>query len=85
MRVGRRHGLGLGHARPVHVDRVLRPGDLVISVCDQAHERLGTPGALHWSVPDPARVDTDEAFERAYDDIADRVDRLVPSLDGAAP
>ena len=44
VRVGRRHGLGLGHARPVHVDRVLRAGDLVISVCDQAHEQLGRRG-----------------------------------------
>ncbi|GIF75292.1 hypothetical protein Asi02nite_48100 [Asanoa siamensis] len=56
--MGRRHGLRLG--RPVHVDEVVRPGDLVISVCDQAHERLATPTALHWSVPDPARVDTAE-------------------------
>ncbi|MEV0714285.1 helix-turn-helix domain-containing protein [Asanoa sp. NPDC050611] len=80
VRIGRRHGLRLGRVRPVHVDDVVRPDDLVISVCDQAHERLGTPTAMHWSVPDPARVDTDAAFARAYDDIADRVDRLVPVL-----
>jgi protein-tyrosine-phosphatase len=84
VRVGRQHGLTLGRVRPVHVDEVVRPGDLVISVCDQAHERLGTRTALHWSVPDPARVDTDAAFERAFDDISARVDRLVPVLEGAS-
>jgi protein-tyrosine-phosphatase len=83
VRVGRRHGLSLGRIRPGHVDQVVRPGDLVVSVCDQAHERLGTPTAMHWSVPDPARIDTDAAFERAYDNIAGRIDRLVPILEGA--
>ncbi|SNT10624.1 Protein-tyrosine-phosphatase [Asanoa hainanensis] len=82
VRVGRRHGVRLGRVRPVHVDQVVRPGDLVISVCDQAHERSGTPAAMHWSIPDPARVDTDAAFERAYEEIADRVERLVPVLEG---
>jgi ArsR family transcriptional regulator, arsenate/arsenite/antimonite-responsive transcriptional repressor / arsenate reductase (thioredoxin) len=84
IRVGRRHGIRLGDARPVHVDEVIRADDLVISVCDHAHERLRTrPADLHWSVPDPARTDTDAAFERAFTDIADRIDRLVPVLEGA--
>jgi protein-tyrosine-phosphatase len=81
VKVGRRHGLDLGHARPVPLAGVIRSGDLVVSVCDNAHERLTNPGAvLHWSVLDPARVDTDAAFEAAYDDIADRIDRFVPAL-----
>jgi ArsR family transcriptional regulator, arsenate/arsenite/antimonite-responsive transcriptional repressor / arsenate reductase (thioredoxin) len=81
--VGRRHGLDLRRARTAHVAAVLRTDDLVISVCDNAHERLTGPAShLHWSVPDPARIDTDEAFERAYTDIADRVDRLLPILSG---
>jgi protein-tyrosine-phosphatase len=84
IRVGRRHGLSLDRARPVHVDEVIRPDDLVISVCDQAHEHLRSrPADLHWSVPDPARVDTDAAFERAFADIVGRIDRLVPVLEGA--
>jgi protein-tyrosine-phosphatase len=83
VRVGRRHGLQLGRIRPVHVDQVVRPDDLAISVCDQAHGRVGASTAMHWSVPDPARIDTDEAFEPAYDDIAGRIDRLVPILEGA--
>jgi ArsR family transcriptional regulator, arsenate/arsenite/antimonite-responsive transcriptional repressor / arsenate reductase (thioredoxin) len=81
VKVGRRHGLDLGHAGPVPLALVIRSGDLVVSVCDNAHEHLTSPGdALHWSVPDPARLDTDGAFEAAYDDIADRIDRFVPAL-----
>jgi protein-tyrosine-phosphatase len=85
--VGRRHGLHLGRARTAHVADVVRPGDLVVAVCDNAHEEL-PPGSrqaeLHWSVPDPARADTDEAFDNAYRQIAERVDRLAHTL-AAAP
>jgi len=85
IRIGRRHGLSLGHVRPAHVADVVGGDDLVISVCDQAHEHLNTTAPrVHWSVPDPARVDTDEAFERAYTDISDRIDRLVPVLGEAS-
>ncbi|MDG4820843.1 helix-turn-helix domain-containing protein [Asanoa sp. WMMD1127] len=81
--VGRRHGLDLAGARPLHVAAVVGPDDLVVSVCDSAHEQL--PAArVHWSVPDPARDDTDAAFERAYAVIADRVDRLSSVLIGAS-
>jgi len=83
VKVGRRHGLHLSGIRPVHVRDVLRDDDLVISVCDGAHESLGRVGRrLHWSVPDPAQVNTDEAFERAYAEISDRIDRLIPVLSG---
>jgi ArsR family transcriptional regulator, arsenate/arsenite/antimonite-responsive transcriptional repressor / arsenate reductase (thioredoxin) len=85
IRVGRRHGLDLRRARPVHVADVLRAGDLVVSVCDNAHEHLATAEpSLHWSVPDPARADTDGAFEAAYVDLSDRIDRLVPVLNGGS-
>jgi protein-tyrosine-phosphatase len=80
--VGRRHGLALGRARTAHVAEVLRPDDLVVAVCDNAYEGLGAgPGRrLHWSVPDPAPADSDEAFEAAFCDIADRIQRLAPAL-----
>jgi protein-tyrosine-phosphatase len=82
--VGRRHGLALGRLHPCHVDDVLADDDLVIAVCDNAHEQLATGEAarrrLHWSVPDPAVPDTDAAFEAAFGDIAARVDRLAPAL-----
>jgi ArsR family transcriptional regulator, arsenate/arsenite/antimonite-responsive transcriptional repressor / arsenate reductase (thioredoxin) len=81
-RVARRHGLSLDGARTADVADVIRRDDLVIAVCDNAHEHLPAPAGprLHWSVPDPAPVDTDAAFEAAYTDIAGRIDRLAPVL-----
>ncbi|MEO3745337.1 MarR family transcriptional regulator [Plantactinospora sp. B5E13] len=82
LRVARRHGLHLDPARTAHVGDVVRDDDLVIAVCDNAHEHLPAPTRprLHWSVPDPARADTDAAFEAAFADIAARVERLAPIL-----
>jgi protein-tyrosine-phosphatase/DNA-binding HxlR family transcriptional regulator len=82
VRIARRHGLALGRARPTHLTQVVRDGDLLVAVCDLSHEQLDTPPdrRLHWSVPDPARADTDDAFESAYADLAGRVDRLAPVL-----
>jgi protein-tyrosine-phosphatase len=84
MAVGRRHGLVLQGARTASLDEVLRPDDLVVAVCDMAHEELGAaPNRLHWSVPDPVRVDTQAAFERAYEEIEQRVDRLAGAVEGS--
>jgi ArsR family transcriptional regulator, arsenate/arsenite/antimonite-responsive transcriptional repressor / arsenate reductase (thioredoxin) len=83
VRTARRHGLRLDPARTVHVDAVARSGDLVIAVCDHAHETMATDERrLHWSVADPVPADTDQAFEAAYADIADRISRLTPSVPG---
>jgi protein-tyrosine-phosphatase/DNA-binding transcriptional ArsR family regulator len=82
----RGHGLSLGHARTAHVDAVVRPDDLVVAVCDNAHEHLdqmvGEQPAdrLHWSVPDPALAGTSDAFDSAFRDLADRIDRLAPAV-----
>lgn len=81
--VARRHGLHLDDARTTHLDDVLYPDDLVVAVCDSAHELLGARDRLHWSVPDPVRADTDDAFERAFTDIAGRIDRLAPAVQPA--
>ena len=80
VRVATRHGLKINAARTAHVSDVLRADDFVIAVCDNAHEELPADAqpSLHWSVPDPARVDTDAAFESAFTDIATRIDRLAP-------
>jgi protein-tyrosine-phosphatase/DNA-binding HxlR family transcriptional regulator len=82
VRVAHEHGLVLDPAGTHHVDDVVHHGDLIIAVCDNAHEDLTGPvrPRLHWSVPDPARIDTDEAFEAAYTDLADRIDRITPAL-----
>lgn len=83
--LARRHGLTLDPTGTAHVDDVIRAGDLLVTVCDNAHEGLtaGIRPRLHWSVADPVRVDTDEAFEAAYTDLAARVERLAPAVEPA--
>jgi protein-tyrosine-phosphatase len=45
--------------------------------------RAGHRRQLHWSVPDPAPSDTEQAFENAYTDLAARIDRLAPALNAS--
>jgi ArsR family transcriptional regulator, arsenate/arsenite/antimonite-responsive transcriptional repressor / arsenate reductase (thioredoxin) len=83
--VARRHGFEIRSARTAHVADVARAGDLVVAVCDRAYEELGrTADAvdvdLHWSVPDPALSDTDDAFSAAFDNVAKRVRRLAETM-----
>jgi ArsR family transcriptional regulator, arsenate/arsenite/antimonite-responsive transcriptional repressor / arsenate reductase (thioredoxin) len=66
---------------PQHLDDVLRPDDVVITVCDSAHEELGAAAEwLHWSVADPVRRGDAAAFDHAVDDLAARVARLAPAV-----
>ena len=86
----RRRGLPIEGLRSKNWDEFARPDapplDLVITVCDNAHEELnrrheGThAGRLHWSVPDPVPVGTRKAFDTAYDDLAMRVSHVAPRL-----
>ncbi len=72
-------GLDLSGMAPKGYAAITATPDLVISVCDRAHE-AGSPFAaptLHWSVPDPIRSGTRTAFRSAFADIAERVDRLA--------
>jgi protein-tyrosine-phosphatase len=74
--------LRISTRRTQHVEDVLRPSDLIVAVCDSAHEELSSGPVparkrLHWAVPDPVRGDTDESFEAAYAEIATRVERLA--------
>jgi protein-tyrosine-phosphatase/DNA-binding HxlR family transcriptional regulator len=78
--VGRRHGLDLTTARPRLAADVLSGDELVIAVCDRAYEDLAGP-PLHWSIADPARTDSAEAFEAAFEDIASRIRQLTESFD----
>jgi protein-tyrosine-phosphatase len=88
-----RHRVPLRPGPPRHVDDVLAPDDVVITVCDAAHEELtaargarGTgAGRLHWSVPDPARTGDDRAFDAVVTDLADRVTRVAPAIRSAHP
>jgi protein-tyrosine-phosphatase len=78
--VAARHDLSLRGARPRLFSDVRREGDLVVTVCDNAHEEMGALADLHWSVPDPVPVADDAAFDAAFDDIARRVEDLVPRI-----
>jgi protein-tyrosine-phosphatase len=80
--VARRHGLTLRSARPKSLQSVLRADDLVVSVCDSAHEQLESAGRdhLHWSVPDPVDGGTADSFESTYVTVANRVVRLAETL-----
>ncbi|WP_306357487.1 MULTISPECIES: helix-turn-helix domain-containing protein [unclassified Nocardia] len=81
----RRHRLPLRPRRPRGVDGLLRSGDLVIAVCDNAHEELPAEiERLHWSIPDPVRTGTDAAFDHALDLIADRIERIADTVAPAA-
>jgi len=82
----RRHGLALDHRRTAHVRDVIQPEDLVVAVCDSAYEELRRRAqCLHWSVPDPVRADTDEAFEQVFEDIEARVVRLTAAVGAGGP
>ena len=78
VRAADRHGLPMAEVAPRRLDAVQRDGDLVITVCDRAHEELGRLGWAHWSVPDPVPDGTKAAFDAAYDDLASHVTALAP-------
>ena len=75
-----RHALDLPPVAPRLWTDLLRDDDLVITVCDRAHEELGGLGWAHWSIPDPVVIGTDDAFDAALDELGRRVDALVPRM-----
>ncbi len=78
--VANRHGLVIDDRLPRQVDDVATAQDLVITVCDSAHEELSGRDDLHWSIPDPAATGTPEAFERAFRMITQRIRALTARL-----
>ena len=78
--VAERHSLPLRRLRPRHLTDVQDPGDLVVTVCDVAHEELSDKADLHWSVPDPTATGSPAAFDAAYDELTRRVTELAPRL-----
>lgn len=81
--VARRHGIDLGPGAPQKLDQAAVGEDFVVTVCDSAHEELTSLRGLHWSVPDPLRANTDEAFEYAFTDLSRRITGLAPRLHAA--
>ena len=75
-----RHRLPLPRRRPRHIASVHHDGDLVVTVCDLAHEELGSVVAVHWSVPDPVPAGDPASFDAALAELAHRVQRFAPRL-----
>ena len=75
-----RHGLPLPRRRPRHITGVQHDGDLIVTVCDLAHEELGGLVAVHWSVPDPVPAGDPGSFDAALAELAQRVERFAPRL-----
>jgi protein-tyrosine-phosphatase/DNA-binding HxlR family transcriptional regulator len=75
-----RHRLPLPRLRPRHISDVRHDDDLVVTVCDLAHEELGRAAALHWSIPDPVPVGDPASFDAVLAQLSDRVGRLAPRL-----
>ncbi|MER7283433.1 ArsR family transcriptional regulator [Dactylosporangium sp. NPDC000244] len=76
-------GLDLSAARPKHLDEFAdRRFGHVITLCDKVREVCpefpGHPDTIHWSMPDPsAEPDGRPAFDRAADEIAERLDHFL--------
>ena len=82
----RRNGIEIGEPRSKSWDEFAdQPIDLVITVCDQAASEscpafLGDYQKLHWSTPDPAKVegtaeDVRGAFDGAFQMLKDRIEK----------
>ncbi|MEO5316766.1 helix-turn-helix domain-containing protein [Pseudarthrobacter sp. CC12] len=78
--VARRHGVALADLPPRRLDDVADDEDFIVTVCDNAHEEIPNLGGIHWSVPDPLRLNTEDAFEGAFAEIARRISDLAPRL-----
>src|SRR5690606_35131315 len=83
VRTARGRGLDLVRAAPKSLTDRAVEGALVVTVCDSADEELQPIGVphMHWSVPDPVAAGSSAAFDRAFDTIAERIDRLARAID----
>ena len=86
-------GLDLRAAVPKGWSDITALPDLVVSVCDRAHE-TGVPfsgPSLHWSIPDPVTSAEPGAFHSSFVSISARIDDLAaassaqPGLQHATP
>jgi protein-tyrosine-phosphatase len=77
----RRAGLDLSGATPKRLDDVeKRAAELVVTVCDRAHEELEPALTwLHWSLPDPVANPSRAAFDATVGELRGRISALVAS------
>lgn len=89
VRTGGRRGLDLTRRHPRSLDDADASADLVVTVCDRAHEQLRrrpihARRLLHWSIADPADAGTSKAFDAAADELQRRIDDLTPHVSAPA-
>ena len=79
-----RSHLPLPRQRPRHISDVRHEGDLIVSVCDLAHEELGPAAVVHWSVPDPVPAGDPAGYDEVLAELSRRVGLLAPRLADAS-
>jgi protein-tyrosine-phosphatase/DNA-binding transcriptional ArsR family regulator len=78
---GRRAGVDITDALPRHLDDVATLPELVVTVCDRAHEELDLqPDWVHWSIPDPVGVGTRAAFDATVSELRERIAALAETV-----
>jgi protein-tyrosine-phosphatase/DNA-binding transcriptional ArsR family regulator len=69
-----RAGFDLHATTPRSLETVSALPPVVITVCDQAHEEVGSERMWpHWSIPDPVAQGTKSAFDEAVGEIRERI------------
>lgn len=72
-----RAGLDLSDAAP-RLFAITDEADLVVTVCDQAHEELDPePEWWHWSLPDPVDDGRDAAFDAVVAELDERISAVA--------
>ncbi len=72
-----RVGLDLGDAAPRALTDLVLP-ELVVTVCDRAHEELGDDSEwMHWSIPDPVPDGRAAAFDAVVAELQERIAAVV--------
>lgn len=87
VRAARRRGLDLGSAVPARLDPDRLDGQMVVTVCDLAHEDLAVLAdrarVLHWSIPDPADTGRSADFDAVIETLEHRVAALAATVQAA--
>jgi protein-tyrosine-phosphatase len=74
----KRAGMDIAGSVPRTLDRVGKLPDIVVTVCDQAHEELAPDDSwLHWSVLDPVTDGSRAAFDAALAELRERIGVLI--------
>ena len=78
VRAASRAGLDLSGARPSMLAGEDGSAELVVTVCDRAHEELAPPLTwLHWSTPDPVAAGSAAAFDSTVVHLTERIEAFA--------